>query len=307
MNWDKKDLLGIKELSKEEILLVLDTAESFKDISKREIKKVPTLRGKTVITLFYEPSTRTRTSFEIAAKRLSADTINISSSTSSSVKGETLKDTARNLESMRPDAIVIRHSMPGAPHMLARILDSSVINGGDGAHEHPTQALLDLFTIREKKGHIDGLKVVIIGDIAHSRVARSNFFILRHFDTEVVCSGPPTMIPPDMESLRVRTEYDMNKAVKDADVIMMLRIQKERGGISFIPSVKEYATLYGLRKEHIEKAKKDVIIMHPGPMNRGIEIADEVADGPYSVILDQVENGLAVRMAILYLLIGRET
>lgn len=307
MNWDKKDLLGIKELSKEEILLVLDTAESFKDISKREIKKVPTLRGKTVITLFYEPSTRTRTSFEIAAKRLSADTINISSSTSSSVKGETLKDTARNLESMRPDAIVIRHSMPGAPHMLAKILDSSVINGGDGAHEHPTQALLDLFTIREKKGRIDGLKVVIIGDIAHSRVARSNFFILRHFDTEVVCSGPPTMIPPDMESLGVRTEYDMNKAVKDADVIMMLRIQKERGGISFIPSVKEYATLYGLRKEHIEKAKKDVIIMHPGPMNRGIEIADEVADGPYSVILDQVENGLAVRMAILYLLIGRET
>jgi aspartate carbamoyltransferase catalytic subunit len=306
MNWDKKDLLGIKELSKEEILLVLDTAESFKDISKREIKKVPTLRGKTVITLFYEPSTRTRTSFEIAAKRLSADTINISSSTSSSVKGETLKDTARNLESMRPDAIVIRHSMPGAPHMLARILDSSVINGGDGAHEHPTQALLDLFTIREKKGRIDGLKVVIIGDIAHSRVARSNFFTLRHFDTEIICSGPPTMIPPDIESLGIRTEYDMNKAVKDADVIMMLRIQKERGGISFIPSVKEYATLYGLRKEHIEKAKKDVIIMHPGPMNRGIEIADEVADGPYSVILDQVENGLAVRMAILYLLIGRE-
>lgn len=306
MNWDKKDLLGIKELSKEEILLVLDTAESFKDISKREIKKVPTLRGKTVITLFYEPSTRTRTSFEIAAKRLSADTINISSGTSSSVKGETLKDTARNLESMRPDAIVIRHSMPGAPHMLARILDSSVINGGDGAHEHPTQALLDLFTIREKKGRIDGLKVVIIGDIAHSRVARSNFFTLRHFDAEIVCSGPPTMIPPDIEGLGVRTEYDMNKAVTGADVIMMLRIQKERGGISFIPSVKEYATLYGLRKEHIEKAKKDVIIMHPGPMNRGIEIADEVADGPYSVILDQVENGLAVRMAVLYLLIGRE-
>jgi len=307
MNWDKKDLLGIKELSKEEILLILDTAESFKDISKREIKKVPTLRGKTVITLFYEPSTRTRTSFEIAAKRLSADTINISSSTSSSVKGETLKDTARNLESMRPDAIVIRHSMPGAPHMLAKIIDSSVINGGDGAHEHPTQALLDLFTIREKKGRIDGLKVVIIGDIAHSRVARSNFFALRHFDAEILCSGPPTMIPPGIESLGVRTEYDMNRAVKDADVIMMLRIQKERGGISFVPSVKEYATFYGLRKEHIEKAKKDVIIMHPGPMNRGIEIADEVADGPYSVILDQVENGLAVRMAILYLLIGRET
>jgi aspartate carbamoyltransferase catalytic subunit len=275
MKWSKKDLLGIRELSKDEILFILNTSDSFKEISKRDIKKVPTLRGKTVITLFYEPSTRTRTSFEIAAKRLSADTINISSSTSSYVKGETLKDTAKNLESMRPDAIIIRHSMPGAPHMLAGIMNSSVINGGDGAHEHPTQALLDLYTMREKKGHIDGLKVVIVGDIAHSRVARSNIM-------------------------------DINKAVVDADVIMMLRIQKERGGTSSIPSMKEYATLFGLKTEHIEKAKKDVIIMHPGPMNRGIEIADEVADGPYSVILDQVENGVAVRMAILYLLIGRE-
>jgi aspartate carbamoyltransferase catalytic subunit len=306
MKWSKKDLLGIRELSKDEILFILNTSDSFKEISKRDIKKVPTLRGKTVITLFYEPSTRTRTSFEIAAKRLSADTINISSSTSSYVKGETLKDTAKNLESMRPDAIIIRHSMPGAPHMLAGIMNSSVINGGDGAHEHPTQALLDLYTMREKKGHIDGLKVVIVGDIAHSRVARSNIMALKHFDTEIVCSGPPTMIPPYIEALGVKKEYDINKAVVDADVIMMLRIQKERGGTSSIPSMKEYATLFGLKTEHIEKAKKDVIIMHPGPMNRGIEIADEVADGPYSVILDQVENGVAVRMAILYLLIGRE-
>ncbi|MCX8023142.1 MAG: aspartate carbamoyltransferase catalytic subunit [Syntrophorhabdaceae bacterium] len=306
MNWTKKDLLSIRELSKEEILLILDTAESFKDISRRDVKKVPTLRGKTVITLFYEPSTRTRTSFEIAAKRLSADTINISSSTSSYVKGETLKDTAKNLESMRPDVIVIRHSMPGAPHMLAKILDFSVVNGGDGAHEHPTQALLDLFTIREKKGKIDGLKVVIIGDIAHSRVARSNIFTLRNFNTEIVCAGPPTMIPPYLEDLGVKTEFDINRAIKNADVIMMLRIQKERGGVSFIPSIKEYSNLYCLKPEHVKKAKKDVIIMHPGPMNRGVEISDEVADGPYSVILDQVENGVAVRMAILYLLVGGE-
>jgi aspartate carbamoyltransferase catalytic subunit len=306
MKWSKKDLLGIRELSKDEILFILNTSDSFKEISKRDIKKVPTLRGKTVITLFYEPSTRTRTSFEIAAKRLSADTINISSSTSSYVKGETLKDTAKNLESMRPDAIIIRHNMPGAPHMLAGIVGSSVINGGDGAHEHPTQALLDLYTMREKKGHIDGLKVVIVGDIAHSRVARSNILALKHFDTEIVCSGPPTMLPPYIEALGVKKEYNINKAVVGADVIMMLRIQKERGGISSIPSVKEYSTLFGLKAEHIEKAKKDVIIMHPGPMNRGIEITGDVADGPYSVILDQVENGVAVRMAVLYLLTGRE-
>ncbi|MBP7526565.1 MAG: aspartate carbamoyltransferase catalytic subunit [Syntrophorhabdaceae bacterium] len=306
MNWKRKDLLGIRDLSKEEIVFILDTAESFKDISKREIKKVPTLRGKTVITLFYEPSTRTRTSFEIAAKRLSADTINISSSTSSSTKGESLKDTARNLESMRPDAIVIRHGMPGAPHMLAGILDSSIINGGDGSHEHPTQALLDLFTMRDKKGRIEGLKVAIVGDIAHSRVARSNIFSLKNFGNEVICCGPPTMIPPHIETLGVKVEYDLKKAVKKADVIMMLRIQKERGGTSYIPSTKEYATLYGLTKNHIDMAADDVIVMHPGPMNRGIEIADDVADGPSSVILDQVENGVAVRMAVLYLLIGGE-
>ena len=235
MKWSKKDLLGISELTKEEILFILDSTDSFKDISKRDIKKVPTLRGKTVITLFYEPSTRTRTSFEIAAKRLSADTINITASTSSYVKGETLKDTARNLESMRPDAIIIRHSMPGAPHMLAQIVDSSVINGGDGAHEHPTQALLDLYTMREKKGGLDGLKVVIVGDIAHSRVARSNIFALRHFDTQIICSAPPTMIPPNIEALGVRKEYDLKKALIGADVIMMLRIQKEGAPLTSPP------------------------------------------------------------------------
>lgn len=306
MEWKRKDLLGIRELSKDEIMLVLDTAESFKEVSKRDIKKVPTLRGKTVITLFFEPSTRTRTSFEIAAKRLSADTINISATTSSVVKGETLKDTALNLESMQPDVIVIRHSLAGAPHILSKILKSSVINAGDGAHEHPTQALLDLFTIREKKSRVENLKVVIIGDIAHSRVARSNIHCLKKFGNEVVCCGPPSMIPPFLESLDVKVEYRIEDAVKDADVIMVLRIQKERGGVSFIPSIKEYASLYGLRKEHVSLAKEDVIIMHPGPMNRGVEITDEVADGPYSVILDQVENGVAVRMAILYLLLGRE-
>lgn len=307
MKWTRKDLLGMQELSKEEILFILDTAESFKEISKREIKKVPTLRGKTVITLFYEPSTRTRTSFEIAAKRLSADTINISASTSSYVKGETLKDTAKNLEAMKPDVTIIRHSMPGAPHMLARIVDSSVVNGGDGAHEHPTQALLDLYTMREKKGTIDGLKIAIVGDIIHSRVARSNIFALRNFDTEVVCCGPPTMLPPHLEDLGVKQSYNMEEALRDADVIMMLRIQKERGGVAYIPSIKEYSSLFGLKREHISKAAKDVIIMHPGPMNRGVEIMDDVADGPSSVILDQVENGVAVRMAVLYLLLGGET
>ncbi len=306
MDWKHKDLLGVRELSKEEVLYVLDTADSFRDISRREIKKVPTLRGKTVITLFYEPSTRTRVSFEIAAKRLSADTINISTSTSSVVKGETLNDMGRNLESMRPDIIIIRHSMPGAPHMLSRILDSAIINAGDGSHEHPTQALLDLFTMREKKETLDGLKIAIVGDIAHSRVARSNIFALTKFDTEITCCGPPTMLPPYLEELGVKVAYDLNEAVADKDVIMMLRIQKERGGTSYIPSVREYSSFYCLKEDHVARAKKDVIIMHPGPINRGTEISDQVADGPYSVILNQVENGVAVRMAILYLLSGGE-
>jgi len=269
-------------------------------------KRSPPFVERPSLPFFYEPSTRTRTSFEIAAKRLSADTINIAASTSSYVKGETLKDTAKTLEAMKPDVTIIRHSMPGAPHMLARFVDSSVINGGDGAHEHPTQALLDLFTMREKKGTLDGLKIVIIGDIIHSRVARSNIFALRHFDAEIVCCGPPTMLPPHLEDLGVQPEHNLEKAVRNADVIMMLRIQKERGGVAYIPSIKEYSTMFGLRKEHVNKAKKDVIVMHPGPMNRGVEIMDDVADGPSSVILDQVENGVAVRMAVLYLLLGRE-
>ena len=306
MKWEHKDLLTTRELTREEILVLLDTAESFKEVSRRDIKKVPTLRGKTVITLFYEPSTRTRVSFEIAAKRLSADTINISSSSSSAVKGETLKDTGKNLESMRPDVIIIRHNMAGAPQLLAEVVDSSVINAGDGAHEHPTQALLDLFTMRQKKETIDGLKVAIVGDIAHSRVARSNIFALKKFDTEVTCCGPPTMLPPYLEELGVTVEYHLDKAVQDKDVIMMLRIQKERGGVSYIPSIKEYASLYSLKQSHLEEARKDVIVMHPGPINRGVEISDEVADGPYSVILDQVENGVAMRMAILYCLLGGE-
>jgi aspartate carbamoyltransferase catalytic subunit len=307
MKWDHKDLLTIRDLSREEILLLLDTAESFKEVSRREIKKVPTLRGKTIITLFYEPSTRTRVSFEIAAKRLSADTINISVSTSSAVKGETLKDTGRNLESMRPDVIIIRHSVPGAPQMLSGVVQAAVVNAGDGAHEHPTQALLDLFTMRQKKQAIDGLKVAIVGDIAHSRVARSNIFALSKFDTEITCCGPPTMLPPYLEELGVKVEYHLEEAVRDKDVIMMLRIQKERGGISYIPSTKEYSSMYSLKEAHLKEARKDVIIMHPGPINRGVEISDEVADGPYSVILDQVENGVAVRMAVLFSLLGGES
>lgn len=307
MNWDHKDLLGTRELSREEILFILDTADSFRDISRRDIKKVPTLRGKTVITLFYEASTRTRISFELAAKRLSADAVNITASTSSYVKGETLIDTGKNLQSMQPDVIIIRHSMPGAAHMLANTLESSIVNAGDGAHEHPTQALLDLFTMREKKGAIDGLRVAIIGDISHSRVARSNIFALSKFDTEVTVCGPPTMIPPHIEQLGVKVEYDMQRAIAEKDVIMMLRIQKERGGVSYVPSIREYSALYCLKEEHLTRAKSDVIIMHPGPMNRGTEISDAVADGPYSVILDQVENGVAVRMAILYLLRGGES
>jgi len=307
MNWIHKDLLGVRDLSREEILFLLDTADSFRDISRRDIKKVPTLRGKTIITLFYEPSTRTRVSFEIAAKRLSADTINISTSSSSVVKGETLSDMGRNLQSMRPDVIVIRHNMPGAPHLLSKILDCSIINAGDGAHEHPTQALLDLFTMREKKETLDGLKIAIVGDIAHSRVARSNIFALKKFNTEITCCAPPTMIPPGLEELGVSVTDRLGEAVVDKDVIMMLRIQKERGGTSYIPSIREYSSFYCLSEEHVGLARKDVIIMHPGPMNRGVEISDRVADGAFSVILDQVENGVAVRMAVLYLLSGGES
>ncbi len=299
-----KDLLSMGQLSVEDINLVLDTAESLKEISLREIKKVPTLRGKSVIHFFYEPSTRTRTSFEMAAKRLSADTMGLSASGSSIVKGETLIDTARNLQAMNPDLIVIRHSATGAPHLLAREVAASVINAGDGINEHPTQALLDLYTIRERKGRIKGLDVAIIGDISHSRVARSNIMGLRKMGARVTISGPPTMIPYEAESLGVEVVNDPVKAVRGKDVIMMLRIQLERQSRVLFPSVREYASFFGLNEARMKHAKKDVIIMHPGPMNRGVEISSEVADGPYSVILDQVANGVAIRMALLYLLIG---
>jgi aspartate carbamoyltransferase catalytic subunit len=299
-----KDLLGIKDLSQEEILLILNTAESLKEISTRDIKKVPALRGKTIINLFYEPSTRTRTSFEIAGKRLSADVVNISVSTSSVAKGETLKDTAKNLEAMNPDAVVIRHQSSGAPNFIAKILKCSVINAGDGAHEHPTQALLDLFTIKEKKKELKGLKVSIIGDIAHSRVARSNIYAMNKMGMEVTVAGPATMMPADIRKMGVRVFKDLNKAIENADVIMMLRIQLERQEKGLFPSIREYSRLFGLNLEKLKNAKKDVIIMHPGPINRGVEISADVADGPYSLILDQVTNGVAVRMAVLHLLAG---
>lgn len=291
-------------MTAEQIRLILDTTESLKEISTREIKKVPTLRGKTIINLFYEPSTRTRTSFEIAGKRLSADVINISASASSIVKGETLRDTAKNLEAMNSDIIVIRHSMPGAPHLLAKVLKSSVINAGDGAHEHPTQALLDIYTIKEKTGDLRGSKVTIVGDIAHSRVARSNIYGMRAMGMDVTLCGPTTMIPLDIEKMGVRVLYDLTESIREANIIMMLRIQLERQKESLFPSLREYSRLYGLNLDILKQARKDVLIMHPGPINRGIEIAPEVADGPYSVILDQVNNGVAVRMALLYLLSG---
>lgn len=306
MQFRKKDLLGIKQLEPEEINLILETAETFKEISTRPIKKVPTLRGRTVVHLFYEPSTRTRTSFEIAAKRLSADTFNISASTSSIVKGETLLDTARNLEAMNPDVIVLRHAAAGAPHLLARHVQASVINAGDGMHEHPTQALLDLLTIKDKKETISGQTVAIIGDIAHSRVARSNVWALTKMGARVLVAGPTTMMPHDLDKLGVEVFYRPEDVIPQADVIMMLRIQLERQGQMLLPSLREYARVFGLNEEKLSKAKPDVLIMHPGPINRGVEISPAVADGPYSVILDQVNNGVAVRMALLYLLIGGE-
>lgn len=297
-------LLSIADLSPEEIALILDTAEAMREIGTRPIKKVPTLRGRTVVNLFFEPSTRTRTSFEIAEKRLSADTLNISASSSSIVKGETLVDTARNLEAMAPDVIVVRHPHSGAPHLLARVCRSRIINAGDGMHEHPTQALLDAFTIREKKGRLGGLKVAIIGDLLHSRVFRSNALLLTAMGAEVWACGPATLIPPGLDRLGVRRTTSVDEAVEGADVVMLLRIQLERMQGHFFPSLREYFQLFGMTEARLRRAKPDVIIMHPGPMNRGVEIASEVADGPYSVILDQVANGVAVRMAVLYLLAG---
>jgi aspartate carbamoyltransferase catalytic subunit len=304
----RRHLLGIGELSAEEIAHVLDTAESFREISRREIKKVPTLRGRTVINLFFEPSTRTRTSFEIAGKRLSADTINISSSTSSVAKGETLLDTARNLEAMSPDFIVIRHPSSGAPHALARVCRAAVINAGDGAHEHPTQALLDAMTIRQHKGGIEGLEVAILGDLLHSRVARSNAHLLTKLGARVRLAGPGTLAPPEFASLvgggGLKIANRVEEAIEGADVVMVLRIQRERQTAAFFPSLREYSVHYGLNRKRLDAAKTDAIVMHPGPMNRGIEIASDVADGTRSLILDQVANGLAVRMAVLYLLDG---
>jgi len=307
MKLNRKDILGIQELSVEEIDLILETADSFIEVSTREIKKVPTLRGKTIINLFYEASTRTRTSFEIAGKRLSADTINISASTSSVIKGETLIDTAKNLEAMNPDVIVIRHSAAGAPHMLAGILRQSIINAGDGAHEHPTQALLDMMTIRAKRGRIAGLKVAIVGDIAHSRVARSNIHGLTKMGAQVCVSGPATMIPRGIEKMGVVVHMRIEEAIRDADIIMMLRIQTEREKQNIFPSLREYAQYFSLNRKNIGLARKDVLIMHPGPINRGVEISPDLADGPHSIILDQVTNGVAVRMALLYLLTGGTT
>jgi aspartate carbamoyltransferase catalytic subunit len=305
--FNRQHLLGIRELSSGEITHLLDTAETFRDISQREIKKVPALRGRTVINLFFEPSTRTRTSFEIAAKRLSADAVNVSISTSSVTKGETLLDTARNLEAMSPDCIVIRHSMSGAPQHLARICNSPIVNAGDGSHEHPTQALLDGLTIREYKGRIDGLKVAIIGDILHSRVARSNIYLLTKLGATVSVTGPGTLAPAEFAELvesGLRLERRLEDAIAGADVIMILRIQRERQDAAFFPSMREYAVHYGLHPSHLDLAAPEAIVMHPGPINRGVEISSEIADGNRSLILDQVTNGVAVRMAVLYLLAG---
>ena len=301
LEWTRKDLLGIAELEATEIRALLDTAESFLEVAERPIKKVPTLRGKTVINLFFEPSTRTRSSFELAEKRLSADSLNFSGSGSALSKGESLLDTARNLEAMAPDLIVIRHQHPGVPHFLAKQLDSGVINAGDGAHEHPTQALLDAFTIRRHKGRIENLRVAIVGDIEHSRVVRSNIHLLTKLGAQVVVGGPRTMMPSHIEDLGVEVAHDLDTAIADADVVMMLRIQLERHNRFLMPSAQEYFRLFGLTQERLRRARPDAIVMHPGPMNRGVEIASDVADGSHSVVLEQVANGVAVRMAVLYL------
>ena len=300
----KKDLLGIADLSADDIYRILETADAMREVGQRPIKKVPTLRGKTVVNLFYEPSTRTRTSFEIAEKRLSADTLNVAVAQSSALKGETLADTAMNIEAMSPDMIVLRHASSGACHLLSRICKSRIINAGDGMHEHPTQALLDAFTIKEHKKNFEGLKIAIVGDLLHSRVLRSNALLLTKLGANVWVSGPPTLLPPGIERLGVTVTTSVNEAVQDADVIMMLRIQQERMQGAFFPSLREYFNVFGMTKDRVKLAKPDVIIMHPGPMNRGVEIASDVADGPYSVILEQVANGVAVRMAVLYLLAG---
>ncbi|NLT19638.1 MAG: aspartate carbamoyltransferase catalytic subunit [Syntrophomonadaceae bacterium] len=301
---NQKDLLGLKELRREDIETILDTAVPMKDIIKRDIKKVPTLRGKAMVTVFYENSTRTRTSFEIAGKYLSADTVNLAVSTSSVQKGESLKDTIKTIEVMGFDLMVIRHSMSGTPHYVSRNTNMSVINAGDGTNEHPTQALLDLYSIREKKGTLEGLKVAIVGDILHSRVARSNIYGLSKFGCEVRVVGPATLMPPGLEKMNVKSYHSLDAALKGVDVINILRIQKERQQTGLFPSLDEYANLYMLRPEHLQAAKEDVLVLHPGPMNRGIEISSQIADGLNSVINEQVTNGVAVRMALLFLMMG---
>lgn len=301
MAFERKHILGLEELTAEEITLVLDTAESMKEVSERDVKKVPALRGVTVCNLFFEPSTRTRSSFEIAEKRLSADVLNFTSSQSSVVKGESLLDTARNIEAMGASMIVIRHPMSGAPWLLARELDSSIINAGDGSHEHPSQALLDLFTVRQIKRRIEGLRVVIVGDILHSRVARSNIWGFMKLGAEVRVVGPPTLVPKYIENIGVNAFFSLDQAIDEADVIIMLRIQKERQDSEYFPSLREYSRFYGLTREKLVRANKDVIVMHPGPINRGVELSSDIADGPGSVILEQVSNGIAVRMAMFYL------
>ncbi|MGE5392013.1 MAG: aspartate carbamoyltransferase catalytic subunit [Deltaproteobacteria bacterium] len=300
----RKDLLGMKELEREEIDQILDTAIPMKDIIKRDIKKVPTLRGKAMVTIFYENSTRTRTSFELAGKYLSADTTNLAVSTSSVQKGESLKDTIKTIEMMGFDLMIMRHSMTGTPHYVARNTSMRVINAGDGANEHPTQALLDMYSIRERKGRLDGLKVAILGDILHSRVARSNIYGLSKYGCEVRVVGPSTLIPPGLEKMGVKAYYSLDEALNGVDVINVLRVQRERQEIGYFPSLDEYADLFMLRSEHLLRAKDDVLVLHPGPMNRGVEISSEVADGIQSVINEQVTNGVAIRMALLFMMMG---
>ncbi len=301
---NSKHLLGLDGLSAEDLSRIFDTAQGMKEVSTRKIKKIPTLRGKTIINLFFEPSTRTRTSFEIAAKRLSADAVNFSAAASSTSKGETLLDTARNLDYMAPDVVIIRHKYSGAPLILARNLGCAVVNAGDGFHQHPTQGLLDMFTVREKRGRLDGLKVAIVGDISHSRVARSDILGFTTMGSEVFVSGPKTMIPAGIEQMGARVAGSLEEALDGADVVIMLRIQLERKSGSLIPTLREYARFFGLNADRLKLAGDDVLVMHPGPINRGVEISSEIADGPDSVILDQVENGVAIRMAVLYLLGG---
>lgn len=303
---NRKDMLGLRDVSREEITEILNTAERFRNVSERQIKKVPTLRGRTVVTFFMENSTRTRMSFDLAAKRLSADTLGFSASSSSTKKGETLMDTARNIDAMKPDAIIIRHSAAGAPHMLAKSFPWSVLNAGDGINEHPSQALLDMLTMRDHLGTLDGKTVAIVGDVYHSRVARSNIFGLTTMGAKVVVAGPGTMCPPSMTHLGVEVRHSIDEVVEDADVVMMLRIQRERLQPGMMSTVNEYSRFYGLDLDRLNKAKPDVLVMHPGPINRGVEMSPAVADGKQSVILEQVTNGVAVRMALLYLLLGGE-